>query len=163
MVAAGSFCFSMAIPFIRWTDGLSTPTIAFSGARFLFLCTLVSRFREPLQFRAYRSAVPRLVVLGIFVSMTVSLYTYAIQRTTAATAALLVNSSPIYVAVLAPLVPTSRALLYRGQPGAGRHGHDLSPTRRRYSSIHWVNRGERALRPDLRVCHTDWSAGCAAG
>jgi len=113
MVAAGSFCFSMAIPFIRWTDGLSTPTIAFFRAlfAFLFLCTLVSRFREPLQFRAYRSAVPRLVVLGIFVSMTVSLYTYAIQRTTAATAALLVNSSPIYVAVLAPLVlhePRSR-------------------------------------------------------
>ncbi len=106
MVAVGSFCFSMAIPFTRWTDGLGTSTIAFFRALFgfLFLCALVIRFREPVRFGAYRSSMPRLVVLGVFVSMTVSLYTYAIQNTTAANAALLVNSSPIYVAVLAPLV-----------------------------------------------------------
>ena len=105
LVVIGAFCFSLAIPFTRWTDGLNTPTIAFFRAvfGFLFLCTLVVRFRAPLDFASYRAAVPRLIVLGIMTSVTVVLYTFAIQKTTAANAALLVNSAPIYVAVLAPL------------------------------------------------------------
>ena len=44
-----------------------------------------------------------LIVLGVIVSMTVTLYTYSIRHTTAANAALLVNSAPIYVALLAPI------------------------------------------------------------
>jgi drug/metabolite transporter (DMT)-like permease len=106
LVGVGAFCFSLAIPFVRWTDGLNTPTIAFFRAvfGFLFLCTLLVRFRAPLDFAAYRASMRTLAVLGVIVSMTVTLYTYAIQHTTAANAALLVNSAPIYVALLAPVV-----------------------------------------------------------
>jgi drug/metabolite transporter (DMT)-like permease len=106
LVLAGAFCFSLAIPLVRWTHGLNTMTIAFYRALFAlaFLCTLLVRSREPVQFAAYRASMRTLVVLGLAVSMTVVLYTYAIQRTTAANAALLVNSAPIYVALLAPFV-----------------------------------------------------------
>lgn len=106
LVGIGAFCFSLAIPFVRWTDGLNTTTIAFFRALFgcLFLCTLLIRFREPLNLAAYRPSMPMLVVLGVIVSMTVTLYTYSIQHTTAANAALLVNSAPIYVALLAPVI-----------------------------------------------------------
>jgi drug/metabolite transporter (DMT)-like permease len=64
----------------------------------------VVRFREPLDFAAYRPVMPRMAILSATVSVTVLLYTYSIQNTTAANAALLVNSAPIYVAVLAPLL-----------------------------------------------------------
>jgi len=106
LVLAGAFCFSLAIPLVRWTHGLNTMTIAFYRALFAlaFLCTLLVRFREPVQFAAYRASMRALVALGLAVSMTVVLYTYAIQHTTAANAALLVNSAPIYVAMLAPFV-----------------------------------------------------------
>jgi drug/metabolite transporter (DMT)-like permease len=104
-VVVGAFCFSLAIPFIRWTDGLDITVIAFFRAMFafLFLGTLLPWFPEPLRVASYRPAIPRLLVLGLMVSATVVLYTYAVQHTTAANAALLVNSAPIYVAVLAPL------------------------------------------------------------
>ncbi|MBI5961679.1 MAG: EamA family transporter [Chloroflexi bacterium] len=106
LVIIGAFCFSLAIPLVRWTDGLATPAIAFYRAlfAFMFLCMLITRHREPVQFATYRASMRRLLVLGVAVSMTVVLYTYSIQHTTAANAALLVNSAPIYVAVLAPLV-----------------------------------------------------------
>jgi drug/metabolite transporter (DMT)-like permease len=107
MVGIGAFCFSLAIPFVRWTDSsLPTTTVAFFRAvfGFLFLSILVVRFREPVRFTSYRASMRTLVLLGAFVAMTVTLYTYSIRHTTAANAALLVNSAPIYVAVLAPLV-----------------------------------------------------------
>jgi drug/metabolite transporter (DMT)-like permease len=106
LVIIGAFCFSLAIPLVRWVDGLSTPVIAFYRALFgfLFLCTLIIRVRAPVQFATYRASRRRLIGLGVTVSMTVVLYTYSIQHTTAANAALLVNSAPIYVAVLAPFV-----------------------------------------------------------
>jgi drug/metabolite transporter (DMT)-like permease len=106
LVVVGAFCFSLAIPFTRWTDGLNTSTIAFYRALcgFLFLSLLVIRWREPVQFAQYRAVMPRLVLLGVVVSATVLQYTYAVQHTTAANAAILVNSAPIYVAVLAPLL-----------------------------------------------------------
>jgi drug/metabolite transporter (DMT)-like permease len=106
MVIVGAFCFSLAIPFVRWTDGLGSNAIAFFRALFgfLFLCTLLLRTREPLRWRAYRRDIPRLVVLGLCVAATVTLYTYSIRHTTAAVAALLVNSAPLYVAVLGPLL-----------------------------------------------------------
>jgi drug/metabolite transporter (DMT)-like permease len=106
LVLVGAFCFSLAIPLVRWTHGLNTMTIAFYRALFAlaFLCTLLIRFHEPVRFAAYRASIRALIALGLAVSMTVVLYTYAIQHTTAANAALLVNSAPIYVAVLAPLV-----------------------------------------------------------
>lgn len=106
LVMIGAFCFSLAIPLVRWTHGLNTLTIAFCRALFgfLFLCTLVPRSREPVHFAAYRASLRRLVAQGLFVTLTVVLYTYSIQHTTAANAALLVNSAPIYLAVLGPLV-----------------------------------------------------------
>ncbi len=107
LVLVGAFCFSLAIPFIRWTDGLASTTIAFYRAlsAWLFLWLLVGlRFREALNVGSYRGAIRRLIVLGVAVGLTVSLYTYSIQHTTAAVAALLVNSAPIYVALLSPVM-----------------------------------------------------------
>jgi drug/metabolite transporter (DMT)-like permease len=106
LVLVGAFCFSLAIPLVRWTHGLNTTTIAFYRALFalVFLCTLLVRFHDPVRFTDYRASMGALVVLGLAVSLTVVLYTYALQRTTAANAVLLVNSAPIYVAVFAPLV-----------------------------------------------------------
>ena len=106
LVLVGAFCFSLAIPFTRWTDGLGTSTIAFFRALFgfLFLCALAAASHEPLRQALNRSTISRLVPLGLAVSATVILYTYAVRHTTAANAVLLVNSAPIYVAVLAPLV-----------------------------------------------------------
>lgn len=104
LVLVGAFCFSLAIPFTRWTEGLNTSSIAFFRALFgfLFLLSLTARWREPLRVRAYRAAWGTLLRLGLLVSLTVLLYTYAVQHTTAANAALLVNSAPVYVAVLGP-------------------------------------------------------------
>jgi len=106
LVLVGAFCFSLAIPFTRWTDGLGTSTIAFFRALFgfLFLCALTIASREPVRQALNRDTIRRLVPLGLAVSATVILYTYAVQHTTAANAVLLVNSAPIYVAVLAPLL-----------------------------------------------------------
>ncbi|MCL4237104.1 MAG: EamA family transporter [Anaerolineae bacterium] len=106
LVLVGAFCFSLAIPFTRWTDGLSTSTIAFFRALFgfLFLCALTIASRTPVRQALSWDTIRRLVPLGLVVSATVILYTYAVQHTTAANAVLLVNSAPIYVAVLAPLL-----------------------------------------------------------
>lgn len=114
LVAVGAVCFSTAILFTRMTDGLDVMSIAFFRALsgFLFLCTLLVRFREPIHIKAYRDAIGILVALGLTVSLTVVLYTYSIQHTTAANAALLVNSSPIYVAVLNPLLLRERTARY---------------------------------------------------
>lgn len=106
LVVIGAFCFSLAIPFTRWTDGLNTGAIAFFRALFgfLFLCALAAITRQPLRPTLRRAALRTLIALGLAVSATVTLYTYAVQHTTAANAALLVNSAPLYVALLAPLV-----------------------------------------------------------
>lgn len=115
LVGVGAFCFSLAIPFVRWTDNsLPTTTIAFFRALFgfLFLSILVVRYREPVRFATYRASMRRLMVLGALVAMTVTLYTYSIRHTTAANAALLVNSAPIYVAVLGPLLLGERRARY---------------------------------------------------
>lgn len=106
LVLVGAFCFSLAIPFTRWTEGLNTMSIAFFRALFgfLFLLSLTTRWREPLRFAEYRAVRGRLIQLGLTVSATVLLYTYAVQHTTAANAAMLVNSAPVYVAVLGPVL-----------------------------------------------------------
>ncbi len=106
MVIVGAFCFSLAIPFTRWTEGLNTSTIAFFRALFgfMFLFSLTSRFREPVQVRSYRAVIPRLLLLSTGVIITVVSYTYSVQHTTAANAVLLVNTAPVYVAVLAPVL-----------------------------------------------------------
>jgi drug/metabolite transporter (DMT)-like permease len=116
LVTIGAFCFSTAILFTRLTDGLNVMNIAFFRAvfGFLFLCVLMIRFPEPVHVRAYRDVIGILVALGLTVSLTVVLYTYSIQNTTAANAALLVNSAPIYVAVLSPLLLHERTARYTG-------------------------------------------------
>jgi drug/metabolite transporter (DMT)-like permease len=106
LVLVGAFCFSLAIPFVRWINGLDSRAIACFRALFgfLFLSTFLRRRPEALDFAAYRSALRPLLGLSLAVSLTVTLYTFAIRNTSAAAAALLVNSAPIYVAVLAPWV-----------------------------------------------------------
>ncbi|HML23165.1 MAG TPA: EamA family transporter [Aggregatilinea sp.] len=106
LITTGAICFSTAIIFIRWTDDLPTTTINFYRAlfAFLFLLSFTPHNREPLHVRAYRAQIPRLLVLGTLVCSTALLYTYGVQNTTAANAALLNNSAPLYVAVLGPLV-----------------------------------------------------------
>ncbi len=106
LVVVGSFCFSLAIPFTRWVEGLNASTITFYRALFgfAFLALLSLREREAWRFAAYRPVLPRLLALGGMVSATALLYTYSVRHTAAANAALLVNTAPVYVAVLAPLL-----------------------------------------------------------
>lgn len=106
LVITGAICFSTAVLFIRLVDGMSTLSIVFYRALFgwLLLALFITRWRAPLHIRRYRAHIPRLLLLGVIVTATVSLYTYAIQHTTVAVAVLLVNSAPVYVAALSPLV-----------------------------------------------------------
>ncbi|NPV65704.1 MAG: EamA family transporter [Anaerolineae bacterium] len=104
LVVLATLCFSTAILFVRLIHGLDAMTITFyrSLFAFLFFCGLLPRFREPLAIARYRRYIPLLVGLGLAMALTASLYTYAVQHTTAANAALLNNSAPLYVALLAP-------------------------------------------------------------
>ncbi|MBN1965681.1 MAG: DMT family transporter, partial [Anaerolineae bacterium] len=107
LVALAALCFSASIIFVRALPAFDAPTLTFYRAlfAFLFFCLLTpfaARFREPLRVRAYHAHVPVLIGLGLVMAATATLYTYAIQHTTAANAALLVNSAPLYVALLAP-------------------------------------------------------------
>ncbi len=106
LIVIGAFCFSLAIPFTRWVEGLNASTITFYRALFgfAFLALLTLRQREAWRFSAYRAAWPCLLALGGLMSATALLYTYAVRHTAAANAALLVNTAPVYVAVLAPLL-----------------------------------------------------------
>ena len=106
LVVVGAFCFSLAIPFTRWVKGLDAPTITFYRALFgfAFLALLTLWDRNAWRLSAYRAALPRLLALGGAVSATALLYTYAVRHTSAANAVLLVNTAPVYVAVLAPLM-----------------------------------------------------------
>lgn len=103
-VAIGAFCYSTLIIFTRLTSGLGAMTIAFFRAffAFAFFSLLLIWFREPLQISKYRKSIWALVGSGIAMGVTAALYIYAVQHTTAANAALLVNSAPIYIAFLAP-------------------------------------------------------------
>lgn len=81
-------------------------SIAFFRAffAFVFFCGLLIWFPQPLQFKKYRSSIKLLVVQGIGIGVTTALYIYAVQNTTAANAALLVNAVPIYIAIVGPWV-----------------------------------------------------------
>lgn len=106
MVAIGALCYSTLILFTRNLAGLDAVAIAFYRAifAFVFFGLSVFWFNAPLKIRAYRKAIPRLILLGILMSLTASLYIFSIQHTSAANAALLVNSAPIYLAFLGPWV-----------------------------------------------------------
>jgi len=114
LIIIGAFCFSSAILFVRLTDGLGALTIAFYRAlfAFIFLSLLLPKYPEAAQVAKYRTAIPILAALGLIVALTVALYTYSIKHTTAANAALLVNSSPLYVAVLGPLLLKEKPAKY---------------------------------------------------
>ena len=104
LVALGALCYSTLIIFTRLTHDMGAMSIAFFRAffAFLFFCLLLIRFREPFEFSRYRSGVWALVASGLAMGLTAALYIFAIQHTTAANSALLVNSAPIYIAFLAP-------------------------------------------------------------
>lgn len=104
LVAIGAVCFSTVIIFTRLTRGLDVMAIAFFRAFFacLFFTALLPRFPEALHVSSYRRSLWALVGLGAAVGLSAALYIYAIQHTTAANAALLINSATLYVALLAP-------------------------------------------------------------
>lgn len=105
-VALGAFCYSTLIIFTRLTVGLNAMTVAFFRAffAFLFFSFLLIWYREPLNFGKYKKVTWSLIGSGVAMGITAALYIYAVQHTTAANASLLVNSAPIYIAVLSPLV-----------------------------------------------------------
>jgi RarD protein len=114
LVAVGAICYSTLILFTRWISGLEATSIAFFRMlfAFLFFCVLLVWFPQAARVSAYRRAIPRLALLGALMATTASLYIYAIQHTTAANAALLVNSAPVYIAFLGPLVLKERPPRY---------------------------------------------------
>ena len=104
LVMAGALCFSLSIIFVRQITDMPAPAIAGFRALFAFLTLSLAlfRWREPLHVARYRAHIPVLLGTGVAIAVTMVLYTYAIQHTTAANAALLVNSSPLYVAIFTP-------------------------------------------------------------
>lgn len=110
LVALGAVCFSTALIFTRLVTSIDALSIAFYRTFFAFLFFTALQLRTLPRSSAgrhiahYRSAIPELLALGLAMALSAGLYTYAIQHTTAANAALLVNSAPLYVALLTPLV-----------------------------------------------------------
>jgi drug/metabolite transporter (DMT)-like permease len=106
LVGLGAVGFSTGIIFMRTISGLDATVITFyrNLIAFLFFCAVMIApgRREALHAGRYQAHWPHLIVLGICMGLTSVLYTYAVQHTTAATAVLLNNSSPLYVALLAP-------------------------------------------------------------
>ena len=102
----GAFCLRTAVIFARLTEDLGIATIAFSRLFFVFLffIVLLTKISELLRLKDYKNSVKTLLCLGVLIGMTVTLYGYAIQDSTAASAAIRVNSSPIYVVMLASFV-----------------------------------------------------------
>ena len=104
LIALGAFCYSTLIIFTRLTQDLDAMSVAFFRTffAFAFFCILLIFIREPLNARAYARQIGWLIALGVAVGVTAVLYIYAIQHTTAANASLLVNSAPIYIAIISP-------------------------------------------------------------
>lgn len=77
LVIVGAFCFSLAIPFTRWTHDLDTGTIVFWRAvfGFLFLLAILPRFPTAVDTRAYRASAKTLLLLGGAMVLTVFSYT----------------------------------------------------------------------------------------
>lgn len=105
-VIVGAILYSSAILFTRMTHNMNPMSIAFYRSFFaLFIFLFISLMkRNVLSVDKYKKYIFHLMGLGIFVGITVGLYIYSIQNTTAANASLLVNLSPIYIALLAPIL-----------------------------------------------------------
>jgi drug/metabolite transporter (DMT)-like permease len=105
-IAAGALFYSLLIIFTRSIQGMETLTITFFRAVFalLFFCILLIWFRSPLKFSQYRPHLWKMLLMGCFMTATASLYIFSIRNTSAANAALLINTSPVYIAFLAPVL-----------------------------------------------------------
>ena len=106
LVALGAVCYSSVIIFTRRAEGMSALSVSFFRAFFAFVFTslLMLFLRQPVRWRALKPYRKLLLLQSIFMSGAAILYVYSVQHTTAANAALLVNSAPIYVALFAPLI-----------------------------------------------------------
>lgn len=106
LVALGAVCYSSVIIFTRRAEGLSALNVSFFRAFFAFVfhSALLLILRQPVRWSALKPYWKLLLMQSIFMSGSAILYVYSVQHTTAANAALLVNSAPIYVALFAPLV-----------------------------------------------------------
>ncbi len=106
LVALGAFCFSTAIILTRFSHGLEAPAIVFYRMlfSFLFLSALLSRRRDEPYLPPTRRATLLLVFMGVCMALVAMMYIFSIQQINAGTAALLVNTTPIYMALLAPLL-----------------------------------------------------------
>lgn len=104
MVAVGALAFSSLALFTRPIQGMEAQAIAFFRILFGFgfLSILLVRDRTPLRINNFRKEIPKILLVGVLISGTASLYIYSLQYTSVANAALLVNTSPIYVAMLGP-------------------------------------------------------------
>ncbi|HWQ83264.1 MAG TPA: DMT family transporter, partial [Anaerolineales bacterium] len=114
LVALGAVCYSSVIIFTRQSQGLSALSVSFFRAffGFVFSSLLLLILRQPVRWSALKPYWKLLLLQSILMSGAAILYVYSVQHTTAANAALLVNSAPIYVALLAPLVLKERSPRY---------------------------------------------------
>lgn len=106
LVVLGAVCYSSVIIFTRRAEGLSALSVSFFRAFFAFVfhSGLLLILRQPVRWSALKPYWKLLLMQCIFMSGSAILYVYSVQLTTAANAALLVNTAPIYVALFAPLV-----------------------------------------------------------
>lgn len=106
LVVLGAVSYSTVIIFTRQAEGLGALSVSFFRALFAFLFTggLLLLYRQPLNWASLKPYWKLLLVQALFMTGTATLYVFAVQNTTAANAALLVNSGPIYIALLAPLL-----------------------------------------------------------
>lgn len=106
LVALGAVCYSSVIIFTRRAEGLSALSVSFFRAFFAFVfhSGLLMILRQPVRWSNLKPYWKLLLMQSVFMSGSAILYVYSVQHTTAANAALLVNSAPIYVALFAPLV-----------------------------------------------------------
>lgn len=106
LVALGAVCYSSVIIFTRRAEGLSALNVSFFRAFFAFVfhSGLLLIQRQSVRWSVLKRYWKLLLLQSIFMSGSAILYVYSVQHTTAANAALLVNSAPIYVALFAPLV-----------------------------------------------------------
>lgn len=106
VVIAAAVLYSSLIIFVRNITDLNALSITFYRFAFAFLLMCATLFwdRSPLHWRQYQRHLPLLGVLGFVMILCAMGYAFAIQRIPVAAAALLVNTSPIYVAIFSPLV-----------------------------------------------------------
>ncbi|MFC1959784.1 DMT family transporter [Chloroflexota bacterium] len=107
IVITAAVLFSSLIIFVRHITGLNALSITFYRFTFAFLllCATLLWDRSPLlHWRDYKQYTPLLILLGLVMVFCAIFYAFAIRHIPAAAAALLVNTSPIFVAIFSPFV-----------------------------------------------------------